>query len=311
MIYDYKNGIYGVDSFYAGLESRVMIYVITSRGRAAIIETANNGAIAPALDAASELGLSCRDIDYICLTHVHLDHAGGAGIFMESFPNARLVVQKRGVRHMVNPEKLYEGVQAVYGAKMTEQLYGRLLPIAEERIIAPLDGDEIVFGGRTLVCFETPGHAKHHMVYHDPAAKAVFTGDAYGISYKKLGDAFDRGVVITTSPTQFDPQAMHDSIERIRGLKPEKLYLTHFGELLNTDKAAESLHRQIDAHTAIALECCGDFIKIREGLVRLFQDEALTQDWPIKGDVVGRLFNVEINLSAKGLQVWYDARNNL
>lgn len=311
MIYDYKNGIYGIDSFYAGMEARAMIYVITSNGRATIIDTANNEAISPVLDATKELGLSCNDVDYICLTHVHLDHAGGAWLFMERFPNAKLVVQKRGVRHMINPQKLYEGVQAVYGSKVTEQLYGELIPISGERILAPDDGDEVVFGGRTLVCLEAPGHAKHHMIFHDPAAKAVFTGDTYGISYRELGVGCACGVVITTSPTQFDPDEMHRSIERIRALNPERLYLTHFGELMNLDRISESLHRQVDAHADLALKCGGNFIKIREGLVKYFQEEALIQDWLTKGDALRELFNFEINLSAKGLQVWYDSQNNL
>ena len=311
MIYDYKNGIYGIDSLYAGLESRAMVYIVVDAGRAAIIDTANNNAIKPTFEAMEMLGLSAGDIDYICLTHVHLDHAGGAGLFMESFPNARLVLQKRGVRHMVNPEKLLAAVRAVYGDRVTEKLYGNLLPIPEERIIAPGDGDEITFGNRSLSCLETPGHAKHHMIFHDHLTDSVFTGDAYGISYKELGDGYARGVIITTSPTQFDPEAMHSSIKKIGALNPQKLYLTHFGELDNTEKVAEALHRQVDAHVSLAEDCEGDYVKIHDGLRDILREESLIQDWPCKGDAVNKLFKVETELSAQGLVVWYSDKNNL
>ena len=305
MIYDYKDGIFGVDSYYAGLHGRTMVYIIVSGGRAAIIDTANNAAIKPMMDALNELGLRSSDIDYICLTHVHLDHAGGAGLFMESFPNAKLVVQKRGAWHMANPEKLIAGVQAVYGKEISDSLYGKLTPVPEERIISPDDGGEISFGGRTLCCLETPGHAKHHIIFHDPAARALFSGDAFGIMYRDPQGGRANGAIISTSPTQFDPQAMHSSIDRIKQLEPERVYLTHFGELTDVDRTAENLHSMTDAHTEIALSCKGDFAKIHEGLKKLLREEALIQDWACKGEAVNALFKVETKLSAKGLQTWH------
>ena len=152
------------------------------------------------------------------LTHIHLDHAGGAGALMRELPRARLSVHPRGVRHMVNPAQLFASVSRVYGAQKTHALYGDVLPIDPQRIVPTAQDGHVELAGRRFDFYETPGHAAHHVAIHDLQSAHVFAGDSYGLSYREL-DVGDRQFVFpTTSPVQFDPQAYHRSIDLIAGL---------------------------------------------------------------------------------------------
>lgn len=308
MIYDYQNGIYAVDSGYEGVELAA-VYLIVDDGHVAVVDTAHNAALEPTLEAMKQLGLSSDRVDYVCLTHVHLDHAGGAGRFMREFPNAKLVVHARGAKHMIDPEKLMAGVREVYGPEETERMYGELVPVPKDRVITPEDGQELQLGSRTIVCMDTPGHAKHHLAFYDTKAGAVFTGDVFGMCYSGLRNGNRIGIVATTSPVQFDPEAMHKSIDRITALHPKAIYPTHFGEIKNVEEIAADLHRQIDAHVKIAEEAKGNIDVIREKLKALLLDESRLQGWNITQEESDRLFRMVIDLNAQGLQVWYNAKH--
>jgi Zn-dependent hydrolases, including glyoxylases len=304
MIFDYGNGIYGVDSGYERDELAI-VYIIRDGGRTGIVDTAHNGSLAPLREAMAELSIAPDEIDYVLLTHVHLDHAGGAGRYMQEFPNAKLVVHARGARHMINPEKLMAGVREVYGPEETERMYGELVPVPEDRVIQPQDGEEIRLGGRTLVCLDTPGHAKHHLAYFDKSANAVFAGDTFGISYPNVGQPGREAIVPTTSPVQFDPEAMKASIDRIVALQPDAVFLTHFGPVKNIAQAAQDLHRQIDAYVALAEEVRGDGAQLRKRVLDIFREERRAQAWTISESDVPRVFQMEIELNAQGLEVLY------
>lgn len=304
MIQDYGNGIYGVDSLYEG-EELAAVYIVLDEGRAAIVDTAHNGAIDPVMEGMAEVGVAADAVDYVCLTHVHLDHAGGAGRFMREFPNAKLVVHSRGARHMIDPAKLIEGVKAVYGAEETARMYGELLPVPADRVLVPEDGTELHLGSRTIVCLDTPGHAKHHLAFFDKRANAVFTGDIFGIAYPALATDGGFGVIPTTSPVQFDPETMRQSIDRIVALAPDKLYPTHFGEMRGIARIAADLRRQIDAYERLARDTQGDKDRIKEGLVRIFEAERTTQGWPIEPGKIAEVFRIDLELNAQGVACWY------
>ncbi|MDR3279415.1 MAG: MBL fold metallo-hydrolase [Synergistaceae bacterium] len=306
---DYKNGIYNVDSGYEG-GGVASIYIARDSGRAAIIDTAHNAAIEPMRAAMRELGISGGDVDYIFITHVHLDHVGGAGIFANEFPNSRVVVHKRGARHLINPEKLVKGATDVYGEETMERLYGTVLPVPEDRIDIPEDGDEFRVGGRTIICMDTPGHARHHMAYHDADTNSVFTGDSFGMSYLELRRPDNIGVMLTTSPVQFDPEAMRSSMKRIEALGPEFLYPTHFGQMPCDDDVKSSLYRQIDRFVELAENTDGDLPKIREGFKKLFAKERDIQNCPCFTDESCRLMGIPMELNAQGLAIWYAKDRN-
>ncbi|MDX1509360.1 MAG: MBL fold metallo-hydrolase, partial [Woeseiaceae bacterium] len=152
-------------------------HLIVENGRAAFVDTGANNAVPLLLDGLRQQGLGPDAVDYLFLTHVHLDHAGGAGLLMRELPNAVCIVHPRGARHMIDPSRLIAGTEAVYGVERTRQMYGDILPIAAERIVEPADGEWFELEGRRMQAIYTEGHAKHHYVLHDPASRGVFTGD--------------------------------------------------------------------------------------------------------------------------------------
>ena len=307
-VYEYGDGIYAIDSEYEEAR-RAAVYFIVESGRVAMIDTVHNGSLGPTLDAMKLLGLGESQVDYICLTHVHLDHAGGAGTYMERFPNAKLVVHARGARHMASPGQLMEGVRSVYGAEEAKRLYGELVPVDEKRIVTPEDGQKLELGNREIVCLDTPGHARHHLSYYDERTKAAFTGDVFGMSYPELDAGEHQGVIPTSSPVQFEPEAMIASIDRILALGVTRLFPTHFGEIHHPQEIAADLKRQIAAYVRVAETSGGDIDRIRSGLIRVFENESEVQNWPQEWHDVKEKFAREIEMNAQGLKVWYDRKS--
>ncbi|MEM8499250.1 MAG: MBL fold metallo-hydrolase [Pseudomonadota bacterium] len=238
--------IYTVDAAYQR-DNAVAIHLIRSRDQLAMIDTGTNHSISNTSAAIESLGLSWSDVRYIILTHVHLDHAGGAGQMMKLAANAECIVHPRGARHMIHPDKLIAGSNAVYGEETVRQLYGEITPIDESRIVIPVDCESIDFGGRSLTFIDTPGHAYHHHCIWDEQSKSMFTGDTLGVCYKSLRNTNTGFLLPTTSPVQFDPPALHASIDRVMSFNPKTLYLTHYGAVHPVDAMIVGLHEQIDA----------------------------------------------------------------
>ena len=188
------------------------------------------------------------------VTHVHLDHAAGAGALLARLPAARLVVHPRGARHMIDPSKLLAGAAEVYGGmEAIRALYGDVLPAPADRVIEAPEGTLVDLGGRTLRILDTPGHARHHFVVHDAATRGFFTGDTFGISYREFDDADGPFMYPTTTPVQFDPPALRSSVERMLAERPERMYLTHFGMIEGRiPEAAAAMLDAVDGHVAVA-----------------------------------------------------------
>lgn len=250
---DYGSGIYAFDAGYLR-PHLAAVHLIVHEGRAAFIDTGTNATLPHALAALETLGMTANSVDYVILTHIHLDHAGGAGTMMAAMPNARLVVHPRGARHMAEPSKLLAGVEAVYGKQRTRELYGELKPVAAERIIEAHEGTAISLAGRKLLCLDAPGHARHHIVIHDIASRGIFTGDTLGIAYRELYVDGRPFLFPTTTPSQFEPEALAASIERIGALAPQAAYLTHFGQMLDPCARIPALLRQLGEFVRIARE---------------------------------------------------------
>ncbi|WP_418445836.1 MBL fold metallo-hydrolase [Cloacibacillus evryensis] len=307
-MYDYGNGIYGVDGHYE-IEGMAAVYVLLSEGRAAIIETAHNASLPYLLAALAELGVERETVDYICVTHVHLDHAGGAGSYMREFPRAKLVVHPRGARHMTDPAKLVEGVKAVYGDAETERIYGTIIPVPEDRVIAPEEGRELTFGRMTLVCRDAPGHAKHHMIFFEKSTRSLFAGDAFGISYLWMTGKKGRWAFPTASPVQFDPEAMIATTEMITALAPSRIFITHFGELTNIRENSELLIEGIKKYVGITEAAAGDKTKIKAGLAKLYAEAAKENNTKLPAATIEESLPVDLELNAQGLSFWYRQRH--
>ena len=238
------DGISVIDSEYYS-KDYAAIYLLKQKSKVIIIETGTNYSVPHVKVALSQIGLSFSDVSYVIPTHVHLDHAGGAGLLMMQCQNAALVVHPRGARHLIDPSKLVTGAKAVYGENKFKEYYGEIFPIDANRVIQADDNFILDFDGRELRFIDTPGHARHHFCIWDKATKSMFTGDTFGISYRDLDHQDELYILPSTSPVQFDPEALIQSINRIMEFKPERVCLTHFSAIKPTKKATNKLIESI------------------------------------------------------------------
>ena len=303
----YEHGIYALDAGYLrpGLAA---IYLIVEGGRVAVVDTATNACLPRTLDALRSLELAPTSVNYVFLTHVHLDHAGGAGAMMQAFHEARLVVHPRGARHMADPTPLFAAVQAVYGETEARRLYGTLLPVPADRILAADDGYTLDLGGRMLVCLDTPGHARHHLSLLDTRSGGIFTGEAFGISLRELDVDSRPSILPAIAPTQFDPAAMRASVERILSYRPPALYLAHFGQVRDVSRLGGDLLRLLAAQVALAeREQDGGperGARLLASLWALVETEATRQDWQLTTKSLHVLLDEYLVLNAQALDGW-------
>jgi glyoxylase-like metal-dependent hydrolase (beta-lactamase superfamily II) len=307
-----------VDYVRAGLAAS---HLLIDSERAAFVDTGTAHSVPRLLAALAGQGLGPAQVDYVLLTHIHLDHAGGAGQLMQHLPHARCVVHPRGARHMVAPAKLVAGSKAVYGDEVFDRLYGELLPIQAQRIIEVADGQRLTFGSRTLEFIHTPGHALHHCCIVDAAAAIVFTGDTFGLSYRELdvvarggmqsgdGQAVRPFIFPTTTPVHFDPQAAHASIERILSYAPRSVYLTHFGRVDAPEKLAPDLHADLDVFVAIARRWSKAPQRAEHMRREMFEHLSRRLDshgHPSDAQQRHLLLDMDVELNVQGLEVWAD-----
>jgi len=234
------DGISVIDSGYFSKDFAA-IYLLRQGNEVAIIETGNKYSATNVQKALKMDGLSFSDVAYIIPTHVHLDHAGGAGELMNRCQNAQLIVHPRGAKHMINPSKLIEGAMTVYGEENFNKLYGEIIPIDSSRVIEADDNFILDFEGRELKFIDTPGHARHHFCVWDKQTESMFTGDTFGISYRDLDKENEVYIFPSTSPVQFDPEALIKSIYKIMEYKPQRVCLTHFAAIKPTQKVVDQL----------------------------------------------------------------------
>ncbi len=305
----HPDGILALDSGY-GRTGLAAIHLIIHHGQAAIVDTGTNASVPRVLSALAAAGIAPDRVVWVMLTHIHLDHAGGAGSLMCALPNARLLVHPRGVRHMVDPTRLWSATSAVYGAERAFALYGRLAPIGKERIVAAADGLEVEMGERRFRVFDAPGHARHHICIWDETAHAFFAGDAFGLSYRELDVSGRASIFPATSPSQFDPDAMHATVDRLLAIGPEAMYLTHYSRVTDVERLGADLHRLIDTEVAVARAARGEgvarHVEILAGLEQIVREEAERQGWTLPESEVFALLRLDLDLNAQGLGVWLD-----
>ncbi len=307
---EFDHGIGAVDAIYNRRHCHSAIHVMVEGGAAAIIDTGTNYSIPSLCRILQERGIAPEQVAYVIVTHVHLDHAGGAGEAMRCFPNAKLVAHPRGARHMIDPSKLVAGTVAVYGEEATRAIYGDIVPVEAARVIEAGEGYILDLNGRPLRFLDTPGHARHHFCIYDEQSASIFTGDTFGISYREF-DVDGRPFIFpTTTPVQFEPEALHASIDRLMALKPQAAYLTHFSRVTGLEKLAADLHRRLDDFVALARGVSGAGEARHRGLMAKLEDyfmaELATHGCRLSREESVALLAADFELNAQGMEVWLD-----
>ena len=284
-------------------------HLIVEGGRGAFVDTGTNDSVPVLLDGLQQQDLDPGDVDYVFLTHIHLDHAGGAGLLMQNLPNARCVIHPRGAPHMVNPERLIAGTIGVYGEERTREMYGDLVPVEESRVVVAADEVWFDLNGRAMQALHTEGHARHHYVLNDPGSRGVFTGDNFGISYRELDTVNGEFIFPTTTPASFDPEEAHKSVDRIMACNPEQLYLTHYSRVRDLDRLADDMHKGIDAYVEIALankESPDRGARIQDAMDTHLSTRLIDHGFRGERDAIWSVLQIDIVLNAQGLVSWLE-----
>jgi glyoxylase-like metal-dependent hydrolase (beta-lactamase superfamily II) len=284
-------------------------YLVIHNGRAAFIDTGTNHGVPRLLAALDALGLTRDAVEYVIPTHVHLDHAGGAGLLMTHLPRATMVVHPRGARHMIDPTALMQGALAVYGPDEMARSYGSLVGVDAARVRVSDDGMDLVLGGeRVLHLIHTPGHARHHHCIWDAATRGWFTGDTFGSSYREFDTANGAWIFPTTVPVQFDPAPLRASVQRLMSFAPTCVYLTHYSRVGDVPRLAMRLLRVLDGMVAIGerLRSVTDrHHALKRDLTQLYAS-ALAEHGIDPTAPMLDLLAIDIELNAQGIAVWLD-----
>lgn len=237
---EYDSGVVAIDSGMVRPQMAAC-YLLEAGSALAVVETGNNYSTERILAVMARRGRQVEEVSHVIVTHVHLDHAGGAGTLMQRLPNATLVVHPRGARHMLDPSRLEASARAVYGDEEYEAQHGTLQAVPGDRMLVMEDGGSLQVGKRTLNFLDTPGHARHHFCVWDEASHGWFSGDTFGISYRELDTARGPLIFPTTTPIQFDPPVLLESIGKLMERAPDYMYLTHFGRVGGLERLAADL----------------------------------------------------------------------
>ncbi len=305
----YKTLGWGITQIHTGFvrEQMAACYLIEHDGEIAIIETGIKTTVERILTLLANKDIPLEQVKYIIPTHVHLDHAGGVGLLMQSLPSAKLVVHPRGARHMADPSKLQAGATAVYGEEIFQQTYGELIPVDESLIIKADDEYQITLGSRVLKFYDTPGHARHHFCIHDSLSNGIFTGDTFGLAYQELQCDETPFIFPTTTPVQFEPEAMKSSIKRMVALSPDRLFLTHYGVISVNPYIEQEMIEQIDDYVLIALKHKSSDTRITT-IAKELMEYIITRKHAqglVDDEVLARsLIDSDVKLNAQGLDVW-------
>ena len=310
---DIGYGISTIDTGYcrAGFDAS---HLIVTQGQAALVDVGTTHSVPRILQVLNDKDIARQAVRYLMVTHVHLDHAGGAGALLQHLPEAQLVVHPRGAPHMIDPGKLIAGAMAVYGEERFRSLYGDIVPVAAERVLTAPDNFELSLNGRALVFVDTPGHARHHYCIWDARSRGVFSGDTFGLSYREFDTRHGPFIFPTTTPVQFDAEALHASIDRLLGFNPERMYLTHYGCVEEVPRLAAQLRRMIDGFVDVARAVVDTGEHRHAALVAGLQEILLkalqAHDCRLPTQRMVDLLALDLELNAQGLEIYLAKRSD-
>ena len=239
------SAIHTIDTNYLGRAEFAAAYLIVEGNRAAFVDNNTNAAVPTLLAVLEAHGLNPDQVEFLIITHVHLDHAGGTSALARACPNATVIAHPRAAPHVIDPSKLVASASSVYGESEFKRLYGTIDPVASERVRMMDDEETLSFGSRELRFLHTRGHANHHFCIADSASGAIFTGDAFGLVYPAL-QGEGTFAFPSTSPTDFEPELAREAVRRLVNEQPSCLYPTHYGAVTDIETAAGQLVRHLD-----------------------------------------------------------------
>jgi glyoxylase-like metal-dependent hydrolase (beta-lactamase superfamily II) len=239
-----ENHLHQIDVETAGIKNFIASYILKGK-QVAMVETGPNSSVPNLLFCLKELNIKPEDVVYVAVSHIHLDHGGGAGRFLKYLPKAKVIVHPRGAPHLANPEKLWQQSKEVMGS--IAEMYGKPEPVPEERIIAATDGMTFDVGNDiSLKVVETLGHASHHVSYYEPLSEGIFSGDTAGIYLNEID------VIVPTTPSPFRLDMALASLDKLISLKPKVLYYSHFGKAYNAVEKLQTYAQQLKLWAKIA-----------------------------------------------------------
>ena len=308
---EYDGGVLAIDGGFVR-EHMAACYMVEAASEVAFIEVGANSSTPRLMKVLAQRGWQPEDVRYVIVTHIHLDHAGGAGSLMQLLPNATFLVHPYGARHMIDPSRVEAGARAVYGDERFDNLYGKLIPVAEDRVRVMEDGAVASLGERQFLFIDTPGHARHHFCVHDSQTNGWFSGDTFGLSYRELDTEKGAFLFPTTTPIQFDPVVLKESVNRLMANQPEFMYLTHYGRVDGLQRLAKMMTDGVDQFVAIAERYKDDEQRTRK-------IEAAISDWLLAGlkahgvnlseETCYDLLKSDIVLNTQGIEFWLDHRS--
>lgn len=308
--HDYAHGITCIDTELVrpGLAA---CYLIEHEGMAGFVDTGVNSSVPGLLKVLEHKRIPRENVAWVMPTHVHLDHAGGTGLLLQELPAARLLIHPRGARHMIDPAQLSAGAIAVYGEQAFRRMYGELVPVQESRVSIAADDFVLDFNGRSLRFLDTPGHARHHYCIYDAVSAGLFTGDTFGASYPELNHGQQRFIFPPTTPIQFDPEAWAASLQRLMGLLPERVYVTHYGKHENLAPLYRQLLDCLQEYVALAEATAASSNRIETLQTVLLQtsiNRVLATGSDLDHDTIRQLLDGDMRLNAQGLDHWLSQR---
>lgn len=261
--------LFQVELETGGFKNLICSYILKA-SKITLLESGPTSSVPNLVSGLKELNISLEDVQYLAITHVHLDHGGGAGTLLKFLPNAKILVHQRGMPHLINPERLWQSAQSVLG--FVSEIFGKPEPVPKERIIPVTEGTFDLGNGAKLKAVETLGHASHNLSYQDSFNEGVFPGDAAGTYFPE----FD--VVVPTTPTPFRLDVALASLDKLISLQPTGLYYSHFGKATDAVQRLKDYKIQLELWARIAdegVEKNRSLAQIREMIMA--EDNVLSQ----------------------------------
>jgi glyoxylase-like metal-dependent hydrolase (beta-lactamase superfamily II) len=307
---EHRAGITAID-VELGRPGMAASHLVVDSGRAAFVDTGASHSLPTLLATLEAKGIDRSAVDWVLTTHVHLDHAGGAGALMRELPNARCAVHPRGARHLSDPSRLIAGSRAVFGEERYRALYGEILPIDPARLFVADDGAKITLGDRALELIHTPGHALHHYCIVDEANALVFSGDTFGLSYRDF-DVDGRAFIFpTTTPVHFDPEALCRSVDRLMSYAPRSIFLTHYAEVTELERLAREVKERVLAFADLGArhrDALDRSSKLRHGMFAMISGWLDAHGYARDGGERHRLLDEDVEINCQGIEVWLDRK---